>query len=91
MAIPKLHSQAVRFTREQPAFVLVGNKSDLESNRAVTTQEAKELAEKLSCAFFETSAKLNANVTEAFMELVRALHALRTAAKPKKQRTCSLL
>ena len=90
-AIAKLHSQAVRFARSQPVFVIVGNKCDLDKDRSVTVQEGKELADELSCPFFEVSAKLNKNVTEAFMSLVRSLHTSRTAAKPKKRHTCVLL
>ena len=90
-AITKFHSQARRYARTEPVFALVGNKCDLEHERAVTTQEGTELAESLACQFFEASAKLNKNVTEAFMGLVRALHTLRIESKPKKQHTCTLL
>jgi len=88
--IQKLHSQALRFARSQPVFVIVGNKCDLDKDRSVTTQEGKELADEISCPFFEVSAKLNKNVTESFMALVRLLHDSRTT-KSKKHRTCVLL
>lgn len=42
--------------------LLVGNKSDLESNRQVKTEEGKTLAESLGIKFLETSAKDAVNV-----------------------------
>jgi Ras-related protein Rab-11A len=49
--------------------LLVGNKSDLQQQRAVSTEEAKRFAEKAGVLYMETSAKDATNVTEAF-ELV---------------------
>lgn len=40
---------------EIPPIVLVGNKSDLENQRAVPFDEAKDLARRWNCGFFETS------------------------------------
>lgn len=93
-AVSKLHHQAVQLARAPPAFVLVANKADLEQERAVAAQEGRELAAELACPFFEVSARLNRNVTEAFMALVRALHTQRAsaaAAAKKARRTCTLL
>ena len=44
-------------TEEKPCVIIVGNKSDLKDQRAITTEEGKALAEKLSCKFCECSAK----------------------------------
>ncbi|KAL7722288.1 Rab family GTPase [Entamoeba marina] len=52
-------------------IVLVGNKTDLENtSRAVTTAEGQQFADDGGYAFFETSAKLNIKVEDAFRELV---------------------
>ena len=51
--------------------MLCGNKSDLADKREVSTQEGHDLAQRLNCAFFETSAKLNINIKEAIEELIR--------------------
>ena len=42
--------------------LLVGNKSDLEANRQVKTDEGKNLADSLGIKFLETSAKDAVNV-----------------------------
>ena len=47
-------------------MVLVGNKCDMEEERAVTFEQGRKLAEQLGFAFFETSAKENVNVRSAF-------------------------
>jgi len=90
-AVSRLHAQALKFARQKPVFVIAGNKCDLEKERSVTTQEGKELADGLACQFFEVSAKMNKNVTEAFMALVKALHSSRKETTVKKHHTCVLL
>eukprot|EP01125_Pyxidicula_operculata_P017816 TRINITY_DN628_c0_g1_i1.p1 TRINITY_DN628_c0_g1~~TRINITY_DN628_c0_g1_i1.p1 ORF type:complete len:178 (-),score=37.87 TRINITY_DN628_c0_g1_i1:605-1138(-) len=51
--------------------MLVANKTDLESQRDVTTEEGKEFAAKHQLSFIETSAKDNSFVAEAFQRLVQ--------------------
>lgn len=46
--------------------VLVGNKSDLESDRKVEYQKGKEYADSQNLLFFESSAKTGKNITEIF-------------------------
>ena len=43
-------------------IMLIGNKSDLDSRRAVSTKEGEEFALKNGLVFLETSAKTNSNV-----------------------------
>jgi len=46
--------------------ILVGNKCDMISDKVVETSRGKALAEEYGIEFFETSAKTNVNVAEAF-------------------------
>ncbi|GFO04602.1 ras-related protein rab-1b [Plakobranchus ocellatus] len=46
--------------------MLVGNKTDLEMKRQVSTKEGEALAKQLGIKFFETSAKNTSNVKEMF-------------------------
>lgn len=57
--------------------VICGNKCDLEAQREVSTAEGAAFADRIGWPFFETSAKLNLNVTEAIQELIRRTPRLR--------------
>ncbi|KAG9393609.1 Small GTPase superfamily [Carpediemonas membranifera] len=50
-------------------LILVGNKSDLDEERAVSEEEGKALAEEFGCLFIETSAKEDINIEQTFMDL----------------------
>src|SRR4051794_37948631 len=52
---------------------LAGNKSDLASKRAVSTEEARTYAQDNGCLFFETSAKTGENVTAIFQAIAKKL------------------
>jgi len=58
-------------------LVLVGNKVDLEEERAVSYEEGKALADKWNAGFIEASAKTNKHVNEIFHELVRLINEFR--------------
>ncbi|WOK97639.1 ras-related protein Rab11D-like [Canna indica] len=51
-------------------IMLVGNKTDLEDQRAVTTEDAKEFAQKENVFFLETSALEATNVENAFQNVL---------------------
>jgi len=53
--------------------MLVGNKCDLEEQRAIPTSKGKELADSLQIPFLETSAKNIVRVDEAFLTLIKAI------------------
>lgn len=52
----------VKNTETNVQIVLVGNKSDLDQERRVTFEQAKQRADLWDCAYVETSAKTRANV-----------------------------
>lgn len=51
--------------------VVVGNKSDLETERQVSYDEGLNLAKQMNAPFLETSAKQDVNVQDAFHDLAR--------------------
>ena len=53
--------------------VLIGNKSDLEDERDVSTEDGKKLADQLKLEFIECSAFTGDNVEQAFIYLVESI------------------
>ncbi|XP_058087037.1 ras-related protein Rab11A [Magnolia sinica] len=51
-------------------IILIGNKSDLENQRAVPTEDAKEFAQKEGLFFLETSALESTNIETAFLTVL---------------------
>jgi len=49
--------------------ILLGNKSDMEDKRMISTARGKEIADQNGIKFFETSAKNNVNIHDAFITL----------------------
>lgn len=50
--------------------IIVGNKSDLTSQRKVTLEEGLELAKELRCSYVECSAKSNEHIADVFHMLL---------------------
>jgi Ras-related protein Rab-1A len=78
-----------RYASENVNKLLVGNKCDLESERQVSPEQGKELAESLGLTFVETSAKSNSNVDQVFHKMAADIRAHmatvpRTESKAKK-------
>ncbi|CAE7792191.1 RAB1A, partial [Symbiodinium microadriaticum] len=70
-----------RYASENVNKLLVGNKSDLTSKRAVTFEQGKEFADSLGIEFLETSAKNATNVEKAFMTMAAQIKS-RMKAQP---------
>ncbi|XP_069740989.1 EF-hand calcium-binding domain-containing protein 4B isoform X2 [Narcine bancroftii] len=64
-------------------ILLLANKTDLESDRQVSTEEGQQLAKGCNMIFYECSAFSGANITEAMMHLARCLKELEDKAKEK--------
>ena len=81
----------VKDTDDVP-MVLVGNKSDLNDSRVVTTQQGEEMAKRFNnCLFVEASAKLKVNIDKIFHDLIHLINEKSpTRAKPRKK-SCVLL
>ncbi|KJE95357.1 small monomeric GTPase [Capsaspora owczarzaki ATCC 30864] len=82
--IQSFHQQILRVKdRDEFPMILVGNKSDLEHQRAVSSDEGKHLAKTLKVEFSETSAKQRLNVDHAFHQLVRIIRRYNKDNLPK--------
>jgi small GTP-binding protein len=51
--------------------LLVANKTDLEEERAVSEKEGRKFAKNLGSEYYETSVKLNQNVSDAFEAITK--------------------
>ncbi|RPA81913.1 ras-domain-containing protein [Ascobolus immersus RN42] len=73
--LTELRSQILRIKETQNVpIVIVGNKSDLQEDRAVTHNRAIQLSQSWGrVPFYETSARNRLNVDEVFMDLCRQI------------------
>uniref|UniRef100_A0A8C2VFC4 RAB42, member RAS onco family n=1 Tax=Chinchilla lanigera TaxID=34839 RepID=A0A8C2VFC4_CHILA len=67
------HAEVLATQGPRVIFLLVGHKSDLQSSRCVSLEEAEALAASLGSAFIETSARNDCNVELAFDTLTDAI------------------
>lgn len=63
-----------KYSNQNLTIMLVGNKSDLEGKREVSTEEGQAFAAKHGLFFLETSAKTALNVENAFLETARKIY-----------------
>ena len=63
--------------------ILVGNKSDLESERVATTEEVQNYADTSGIQFIETSAKNNVNVENVFLNISEEIIKVNINQDPK--------
>ena len=64
--------------------VLVGNKTDLAEDRAISEAEGQEYASSQSMLFVETSAKTAANTSELFESVARQIASSGSASKAQQ-------
>lgn len=72
-------------------IVLVGNKTDLNDKREVTTAQGEEEAKKNNLMFIETSAKVGHNVKALFKRIAQALPGMEGEGQQgQSQSTCAV-
>ena len=69
-------SDLTNAARSDVVKILVGNKSDLDTARRVTFEEAEALAHRLNLKYFEVSAKTGSAVNDCLLACVNELEAL---------------
>jgi len=97
--IYKFHKQVLRVKdRDEFPMLIVGNKADLDNQRAVTSEECCNMAKQLKIPFIECSAKMRMNVDQSFFELVRLIRRFQVIERPiseekeeKKKGKCEIL
>jgi len=77
-------------TQDGMIIILVGNKSDLTSQKKVSTEQGQALADSLNIKFLETSAKENFGVTQVFDMLVQDIEATMKNTEQVKERQMNL-
>jgi GTPase SAR1 family protein len=90
-AIENWMNEVEKHASDNISRILVGNKSDMEDARQVSTDEGRELAEHYNVRFLETSAKDCKNVEEAFTMMTREIKSRVAITQPKRQAECKLL
>ncbi|KVI08589.1 Ran GTPase [Cynara cardunculus var. scolymus] len=68
--IPRWLEELRNHADKNIVIILIGNKSDLEDQRSVPTEDAKEFAQKEGLFFLETSALEATNVEDAFLTVL---------------------
>lgn len=88
-ASEELREQVLRVKSDDKTipFLLVGNKNDLETRRAVSQEEASELARSWAVPYVETSAKTRQNVDAVFIELMRMIRDRRNQQEARQSRS----
>ncbi|CAK75544.1 unnamed protein product (macronuclear) [Paramecium tetraurelia] len=71
--VQKWYSEVSENTGTNSTFILVRNKTDLQSQLKITTTQAKAFADEYQIQYFETSAKTNQNIDLIFENTVHQI------------------
>lgn len=69
-------------------MVLVGNKTDLKSNRVITAETGRKLADQWKAVFVEASAKQNEKVSDIFSLIVQEIERSQNMSDSAQQGSC---
>lgn len=91
--LPELRDQIIRVKdHDRCPLVLVGNKCDMEEDRAVQKKQGQALATTWgNTTFLETSARLEINVKEIFVTIVQQIIQQTPSNAQKKKKGCIML
>lgn len=64
-----------KYANDNVVKLLVGNKSDMDDKRQVSSDDGKQCADNMDIKFLEASAKNSQNVTETFVQMAKELKA----------------
>jgi Ras-related protein Rab-1A len=73
--VPSFIENIQQHSKQGAQLMIIGNKSDLDTQRVVSFEEGKALADEFQAAFMETSARTAANVQAAFISMVAMIKA----------------
>ena len=89
--ITRWYEESQNYLQKSVPKLLIGNKADLSSQRAVKTEEAKALADRLGVDYIETSAKNSQGVKLAFETLSKnILNNVATTSGPVGNKTTKI-
>jgi len=74
------------FASDEVERILLGNKCDMEDKRMISSARGQELATTNNITFYETSAKNNTNISDAFVELATKILHKQPKQRPDKDR-----
>ena len=97
--LEEFHDQILRVKDADEGHVpmiLVGNKCDLESERSVSTEEAKQYAREKKMLYMECSARKRHNIDESFHALIREVQSrqkpqLEQQSRRKRRAICNIM
>lgn len=72
-SIPSWIDELEKYAERDCIICIIGNKNDLDNKRVIDRSRASQFAKSIGALYFETSAKTNEGITEAFVLVARQL------------------
>ena len=72
-ALKNYHNDFKTHATDTTKLMVIGNKSDEEDYRAISTNHGEDYAKSINASFFEVSAKNNTNIQQSFISMARAI------------------